>query len=115
MAPEPYAERAQTAQSEIGFIARGTEAQRAMGVDQPVLMSCVGGDRAHHDVGMAADVFRHCLHREIDAMAKRIEIERRRPGVVEDHGRAALVRDSRNGRDVLYLEGERTGAFQEYR
>ena len=45
----------------------------------------------------------------------RVEIERRRPGVVEDDGDAFLMRGCGDRRHVLDFEGERAGAFQEHR
>src|SRR5262245_52002122 len=63
---------------------------------------------------MAADIFGRGLYRQIGAVSQSIEIERGRPGVVQDHRSAPFMCDFGNRRYVLYLEGERTGAFQEY-
>jgi len=47
---------------------------------------------AHHDVGMAADIyFVTAMHREIGAMTIASKYKRRRPSVVEDHGGAVAV------------------------
>jgi hypothetical protein len=45
---------------------------------------------------------------------QRLEIQRRRPGIVHQHARAFLVRNRRYGRDVLHLEALRTGRFGEH-
>src|SRR5690242_1293451 len=71
------------------------------------------GDGAEHRIGMADDVFGGSLDRDIHAMSKRLEVERRSPGIVEnDHG-AGVVRSFHDCRDVLYLEGLRSGRLGE--
>ena len=52
---------------------------------------------------MAHDVLSRGLHREIDAVHDRLEIERRRPGVVDDRLDARRRARLRNGPDVLDL------------
>ena len=60
---------------------------------------------------MADDVLGAGIDRDVDAVIERLEEQRRGPGVVHDHPRAALVRGRRDGRDVLHLEGERARRF----
>jgi hypothetical protein len=72
-----------------------------------------GGDGTHHQVGVAADVLRDRLDRDVDAERERLEVERRGPGVVEEDQRARGVRDLGDRRDVLDLEGERARALAE--
>ncbi len=64
---------------------------------------------------MAADIFRHRLDRQIRATRQRRIVQRRRPGIVEQHGRAACVRNLGTRRHVLHLEGQRAGALAEHR
>ena len=74
----------------------------------------VHGDGAEHDVGMAADIFRRRLDRHVGAMGERLEIERRRPSVVENDHRAGCMRGLGDGRNVLHLESLRAGRFGEH-
>ncbi len=74
-------------------------------------MILVRGDRAHHDVGVAAEIFGAGHDRQIDAVFERAEKHRRRPGVVEQHGYAPRVRRVGDGGDVLHLEGQRARAL----
>ena len=53
----------------------------------------VGRDQAEQQIGMAAQVFGAGLDRDVDAARVRREEQRRRPGVVHQHDRAA--RDAR--------------------
>ena len=75
----------------------------------------IGRDRAEHHVGMAAEIFGAGLDRQIDAVIERAEIERRRPGIVHQHQRAFGVRGRGDRRDVLHLEAQRAGRFDEHR
>ena len=45
-------------------------------------------------------------------MVERLEVERRRPGVVDQHGRAVLLGDRGDRVDVLHLEGLRAGRLE---
>ena len=73
----------------------------------------VGRHRADHDVGMAAEIFGAGMDREVDAEIERAEIERARPGIVHEHEGAFGMRRRGNRRDVLHLETQRTGRFDE--
>ena len=66
----------------------------------------VAGDQSDQDVGVAADVFRAGVQRDVRATCKRRKTQWRRPRVVEHHERALGVRDFGNRRDVLHFEGE---------
>ena len=54
-----------------------------------------GRDRAQHHVGVAAEIFGGGMDGQVDAVVERPEVERRRPGVVEQHGGAVPVRHRR--------------------
>ena len=54
---------------------------------------------AQHHIGMAADIFGRGLDGEIHAMGQRLEEQRRRPGIVHQHGRAMRVGRLRRWRE----------------
>ena len=81
---------------------------------QPGFPGIIGRYSSHHDVGVAADIFGRRLHRQIDAMSERVEMQGRCPGVVHNDGGAALMCDLRDRRNVLHLERKRAGTFQEH-
>ncbi len=54
------------------------------------------------------------VHRHVDAMLERPEAERRRPGIVEDHARAARMRDRGDRGNVLHFERQRARRFGEH-
>ena len=70
---------------------------------------------AEQQVGMAAEIFRAGLDRDIDAARMRREEQRRRPGVVHQHDRVARMRDRRDRRNVLHLERQRARRLGEHR
>ena len=61
---------------------------------------------------MADDVLGAGVDREIAAVVERLEVERRRPGIVDQHGGAVLLGDAGDGIDVLHLEGLRAGRLE---
>src|SRR3546814_4961861 len=79
----------------------------------PVPMFGSGGDRADHHVRMAHDIFGAGEDRDVDAMRQRREIERRRPGIVDQRDDAARAGDGGDRRDILHLERQGTGGFEE--
>ena len=104
---ETCRQRAQSAQRQPAVVgarrlAQGMDrlAQRRPGLRR-------GGDRAHQQVGVAADVLGDRMHDDVGAEPQRLAVERRRPGVVDHHGRAVAMRDRGDRRNVLHLEGVR--------
>ena len=61
---------------------------------------------------MAADVFGRGVDGDVGTVIERPKVERRGPRVVDHDDGAALVRDARDRRNVLDLEGIRAGRLQ---
>ena len=114
MALKPHAEAAQAPQAEIDVLRPRAKAEVLMRLGDRRRASLVHGDGAEHDVRMAADIFRRCLDRDIGAMGERLEIERRRPGIVENDHRSGSMRGLGDGRNVLHLECLRARRFGEH-
>ena len=108
---QPHAGGAQAAQGEVAIIGRRVVAhqRRRFAHGKEIRLGCDA--ESHHRVGMADDVFGPGDDLDIDAQRQRLEIERRRPGIVAgglDPGRLGRL-DQR--RHVLHLEGERARAL----
>ena len=69
---------------------------------------------AEHDVGMAADIFGAGLHADVDATLQRTVKQRRRPGIVVDHERAAFMGHRRDGGNIGHLEGLRARRLDQH-
>ena len=112
---QPHRERAQAAQRQKHVVGSGADAEQPdrFGDQRPGLG--VGRDRAEHDVGMAADIFGRGLHADVDALIQRAVIQRRRPGVVVDHERAARMRNRSDRGNVGHFEGLRAGRLDQHR
>ena len=96
---QPHAHGAQAAQREVAIVGRGVEAEILAGrLGRLEHLPRGAGDDAHHRVGVADDVLGAGVDREVAAMVERLEVERRRPGVVDQHGRAVLLGDARRWR-----------------
>ena len=67
----------------------------------------VADDDAHEQVGVACDVLGGRVHDHVDAMVERLEIERRRPGVVDD-ARHAVPAAGGDAGHVRHFERVRT-------
>ena len=114
MTLEPDRERAQAAKREKRVVAGERDAQLGPPTMQRRECRFVAGDQSDQDVGVAADVLRAGVQRDVRAACKRRKAQRRRPRVVEHHQRALGVRDFGNCRDVLHFEGERSGRLGEH-
>ena len=111
MPRQPHAHGAQAAQGQKAILRPGAQPQilmRALDMGRGAL---IRGDHAEHRIGMADDIFRRRLHGDIGAMRERLEVERRRPGVVEGEPDAARPAGLGDGGQVLHLEGLRAGRF----
>ena len=113
MPRQPHAEAAQTPQAEIDVLRPDAETEILMRLGDRSQGFLVHGDGAEHDVGMATDIFRRRLNGHVGTMGERLEIERRRPSIVENDHRAGSVRGLGDGRDVLHFESLRAGRFGE--
>ncbi len=113
MAGEADGEGAQAAQGEPGLVGAGALAEDAAGALEALGEGLGGGDRAEHQVRMAADIFGAGEDGEIDAERDRGEVERGRPGVVDQGGDTARFGGGADGGDVLHLERMGAGAFEE--
>ena len=111
---QPHPHRAQAAQPEEHVLRSGAERRRVEGRAQLLPAALVRRDHAEQQVGMAAEVFRAGLDRDIDAARMRREEQRRRPGVVHHHDRVARMRDRRDRRNVLHLERQRARRLGEH-
>ena len=78
-------------------------------------MLFVGADIADHHIGMPADVFCRRLDRQIDAARQCRKEDRRAPGIIHQHRRAARVRHLRNRWHVLHFECQRARTLAEHR
>ena len=114
MTDHTRAEAANPAHGQIAIVRPGAVAQ-VVGLTFDLLVQ-VGGNRngPQHGVGMADDVLGRGLNRNVDAVLERLEIESGAPGVVHDHLRAAGMGGLDDRRDVLHLEGLRTGRLDEH-
>ena len=84
-------EGAEPPERQIAVVGSGGGAQLLEDVAQCLGMGLGGGYRAEHGVGMAHDVFRPGLDREVRAQCQRLAEERRGPSVVDDEHRAAVM------------------------
>ncbi len=110
---EPHRERADAAEREINVVGADTEtvlSDEILQVSDPFL---VGRDAPDRNIGVAAEIFRAGVDGEVDAGIERAEVERGRPGIVHQHGRAFGVRGRSNRRDVLHFETERSRRLDE--
>ena len=109
---EPDRERAHAAEREPAIIGARilAEGERRSPHPLPVLVGA-GGDGAEQQVGMAADIFRQRLQRDIDAMGEGLE-EMDAPGIVHQHLDAAGMGGLGQRRHVLHLEAVAAGALQ---
>ncbi len=86
---KPHAEAAQAPQAEIDILGPGAEPEILMRLgnrpEQPAPLSVMAPSMASAWPTM---IFGGGLDRHIDAVGERLEVERRRPGVVQDHDRA---------------------------
>ena len=115
MLRQPHRQRAQTADRQEHVIRSGANAEQLdrVGHQRPGLG--IGRDRAEHDVGVAADIFRCRLHADVDALLQRAVKQRRGPGVVVDHERAARMCDRGDRGDIGHFEGLRSRRLDQHR
>ena len=73
------------------------------------------GYTSHHDVAMAHNIFGAGQNRHINALVERGMEIRGRPCVIEKRNYIALFGRCANGGNVLHLEGQASGRFQQYR
>ena len=109
---QAHRERAQAPLTEINVVRTRRLTELVGRAPEPRPGFLRAGDRTEHGVGVADDVFGGRLHRDVHAVRKRLEVQRRPPGVVGDDGDPAAARGFRNRRDVLHLESERAGRFE---
>ena len=113
MACQAQRQGAQAAQAEEHLLRpRGLARQHMAGFELFVGLAVDRGGDAEHRVGMAPDIFCGGLDRQVDAMGQRLEIDRRRPAVVDHHGDAARLGQFGDRRHVLNLEAPGPWGFQ---
>ncbi len=111
---QPHTHAAQPALRQVGVVGSNAQAELVLGIAQALPVVGVGRHRPEHDVGMATDIFGAGLDREVDAFLECAEIERRCPGIVHQHDRAAGMGGSGNRRDVLHFERQRARRLDEH-
>ena len=110
--PQPDAQRAQPARRQPGVVGTDHLAEEIGGLANLAEPVGVCGDATHHDIAMADDIFGAGEDGDVDAMSHGREIERRRPGIVHQRDDAMRPRPGGDGRHILHLESEASGAFQ---
>ena len=105
-------QRPQAAQREIDVVGRGGVAEIVRGPAQRFVVLLAAHDHAQHGVGVADDILGRRLDRHVDPVREGLEVERRGPGVVEQHHQAGAVGGGGDGGHVLDLEGDRAGRLQ---
>ena len=113
MQRQPRAHRVQAAVRQVDVVRAGGEAVEVHRLADRGPRPLVDGQRAHQQVGVAADVLGRRVQRDVDAVRQRLEVERRRPRVVDDAEGVVPARDRREPRHVLHLEGQRARRLQE--
>ena len=101
---EPHRQRAQATQREETIVAAGGHAHVGPQLVQPRVRRLAADDDPVHHVGMAAEIFGAGLQRDVGAVGERRESQWRRPGVVDQHQRAARMRSRGDRRHILDLE-----------
>ena len=113
MLGEAHAHGAQAPAAQIGVVGAGDLAQLETRVAQGRPVRGRGGHRSQHRVRMADDIFGAGQHRQVDTFLDCGQEQRRRPGIVEDRRDPAILGDRDDGGNVLHLECQRAGAFEE--
>ena len=104
--PEPHGKGPESAERLVADVGRRAvpEGRRAVAND-PVQLLGSRRDRAKQEVRVPGDELGQRLDLDVDAVLEGPEVERRRPGVVQDHDGAARAGRGRDRRDILNLEG----------
>ena len=106
-------QRAEAAQRKCGFIARHAQAKLPHGRAEPLEMAGSRGHAAHHQIGMAAHIFGKRLHDHVATGRDSLEKMAGGPGVVQQGGDAGGARRRGHRGNILHLESEGTGGFQQ--
>jgi len=83
---------AQAAQGQKAILRPRAHGEEIVGLAQLFVPFVVGRHQTQHQIGMAGQIFRARLHRQIDAALVRREKQRRRPCVVHDDADVMLAR-----------------------
>lgn len=111
VALEAEVEGADAAQRQIHIIRSGELAKAFIGFLEARPGFEIAGDDAHHGVGMADEILRRRLDRDIATMGEGLEIVAGAPGVV-DHGNGTLgMGGGGDGGNVLHLHGLGAGTL----
>ncbi len=108
---EPHRQRSDAAQRQVTIVRPGHRPEDRRHDAQTAEMLLADREHPHHDIGMAHQVLGRRLNGNIDAMLERLEIKRRRPGIVQHHHRAGGMGGGGDRRDVLHFEGQRARRF----
>ena len=109
---EPEAHGAQATRGERCIIGRDHLSEFLRGAAERGIPALASARRAHHQIGMAADMLRKAHHHDIAAVRERGEPEGARPGVVDQADRTMFAGDGGEGGDVAHLEGKAARAFE---
>ena len=103
--PEPHGKGPESAERLVADVGRRAVPERRRAVaNDPVQLLGPRRDRAQQEVRVAGDELGQRLDLDVDAVLEGPEVERRRPGVVQDHDGAARAGRGGDRRDVLDLE-----------
>jgi hypothetical protein len=112
MVPQPDPQRAQAAEGEVTIIGAWDIPEGHGGVlDLAEQGVGPGGNHPNDEVRMAGNILGPHLDREIHAMAKGFEKQRRPPGIIQEYERVPGVGDRDDGRDILDVKHQRTRGF----
>ena len=114
MSLETHAQRSEPAQSEVRVVRAHAKTQLRHRRSYRLVQRLRRRDRAHHDVGMAANIFRGRENRDVDAALERRKEVRRRPTVVQQRVNPARARGGANRRHVLDLERHRSRRLEKH-
>ena len=92
---------AQAAQGEEAIIAARTQPKTRMGIRQLFGVCRIGRYITEHHVGVAADIFGHRLDRQVGAVRKRVEMERRKSALSSDGEDVDMDSDEENDEDTV--------------
>ena len=115
MCLHPDRQGAQAAAGKIRIVGRYGLAKLLRGLAQSCPIFLMRSDAAHHDVAMAHNIFGAGQDRHINALVERGMEIRRRPCVIEQSDNIMFLGRCANGGNVLHLEGQASGRFQQYR
>lgn len=107
-----HAHRLDAAQGKLAIVRRNPDADHPHCILEASVECDIGHRyRSKQQVRMAADIFGKGIHREIDTVSKRLEEQRRGPGIIASGQYPTRPGSHRDRRDILELHRRRSGQF----